>query len=140
MVAAFRKGQFMIESRLTIFNLYELAKSPDDFGIAAGALARRVEAEGHPGILSYRFFVNPAESTARAVVDYEGPDAWIGHHEIAMGWPEMRAMHAAATLVEVTFLGPITPEIAAWIESSTLTARIRSGNRLVAAFGRPVTG
>jgi hypothetical protein len=34
----------------------------------------------------------------------------------------------------------LTPEIAAWIEGSTLTARIRGGNGLVAGFRRPVTG
>lgn len=31
----------------------------------------RVEAEGRPGILSYRFFVNASERTARGVIDYK---------------------------------------------------------------------
>lgn len=43
----------MIDNRLTALNLYELKKTPEDFEIAVGALARRVEAEGHPGVLSY---------------------------------------------------------------------------------------
>lgn len=43
----------MIDNRLTVLNIYELKKSPADFEIAV-ALARRVEAEGHPGVLSYR--------------------------------------------------------------------------------------
>ncbi|MCA1440393.1 hypothetical protein I6F07_09240 [Ensifer sp. IC4062] len=126
----------MVDNRLTILNLYELKTTPEDFEIAVGALARRVEAEGHPGVLSYRFFVNASERTGRGVIDYKDPDAWIGHHEIAMGWPEMTALHAAATLVEVTFLGPLTPEIQTWIESSVLTARVRSGNIFAGGFER----
>ncbi|WP_240545110.1 hypothetical protein [Sinorhizobium fredii] len=68
----------MIDNRLTILNLYELKKTPGDFEIAVGALARRVEAEGHPGVLSYRFFVNASEGTARGVIDYNDPDAGSG--------------------------------------------------------------
>jgi hypothetical protein len=126
----------MLERQLTILNLYELKGTPEEFERAVRALAKRVEAEGHPGLLSYRFFVNAPESRARAVVEYEGPDAWIGHHELSMGWPEMRALHAAASLEEVSFFGPLTPEIKEWIERSTLTARIRSGNRFIGGFRR----
>jgi hypothetical protein len=54
-----------------------------------------------------------------------------------MGWPEMTELHSAAALAEVTFLGPLTPEIEAWIESSTLSARIRGGNGFAAGFQRP---
>lgn len=124
----------MIDSRLTILNLYELKRTPEDFEIAIGALARRVEAEGHPGVLSYRFFLNTSERTARGVIDYKDSDAWIGHHDIAMRWPEMTALHAAATLAEVIFLGPLTSEVQAWIENSALTARVRSGNIFAGGF------
>jgi hypothetical protein len=126
----------MIESRLTVLILYEIKRTPEEFELAANALATRVEAEGHPGVLSYRFFVNASENTARGVIDYEDSEAWIGHHEIAMGWPEMTALHTAALLAEITFLGPLTDDIVAWIEGSTLTARIRRGNRFAAGFHR----
>ncbi|OHV79949.1 hypothetical protein LCM4579_03555 [Ensifer sp. LCM 4579] len=129
--------QIMIDNRLTILNTYELKQTPEDFEIAVGALARRVEVEGHSGVLSYRFFVNASERTARGVIDYKDPGAWIGHHEIAMSWPEMTALHAAATLAEVIFLGPLTPEIQAWIERSALTARFRGGNIFAGGFQRP---
>ncbi|KSV83111.1 hypothetical protein N183_38270 [Sinorhizobium sp. Sb3] len=101
----------MIDNRLTVLNIYELKKPPEDFEIAVGALARRVEAEGHPGVLPYRLFVNASERTAHGVIDYKDPGAWIGHHDIAMSWPEMTALHAAATLAEVIFLRPRTSEI-----------------------------
>ncbi|WP_034883210.1 hypothetical protein M728_000143 [Ensifer sp. WSM1721] len=126
----------MIDNRLTILNLYELKRMPKDFEVAVGALAKRVEAEGHPGVLSYRFFVNASDRTARGVIDYKNPDAWIGHHDIAMRWPEMSALHATATLAEVIFLGPLTSEIQAWIESSALTARVLSGNTFAGGFQR----
>ncbi|MQW94222.1 hypothetical protein GHK48_25830 [Sinorhizobium fredii] len=53
-----------------------------------------------------------------------------------MSWPEMTALHAAATLAEVIFLGPLTTEIQAWIESSALTARVRNGNIFAGGFQR----
>lgn len=127
----------MKTERLTILNLYELKAAPDHFAQAIDALARRVQAEGDPGVLSYRFFVNASEGTARGVIDYSNPAAWIGHHDIAMGWPEMSALHEIATLSEVVFLGPMTGEIQAWIDSSTLSARIRCGYAFAGGFQRP---
>ncbi len=121
---------------LTALNTYAIIGTAGAFTTAIERLAARVEAEGHPGILSYRFFVNETEATARAVIDYHDPAAWIGHHDIAMDWPEMKALHAAARLTDVTFLGPITPEIEAWLGNSTLTARVRHGNRFAAGFQR----
>ncbi len=126
----------MSEAGLTILNRYRLTGSAEAFEAAIERLATRVEAEGHPGVLSYRFFVNPAEASARAVIDYDSPAAWVGHHNIAMGWPEMAALHAVATLDEVIFLGPLTPEIERWIAGSTLTARIRHGYRFASGFRR----
>ncbi|KSV83780.1 hypothetical protein [Sinorhizobium sp. GL28] len=67
--------------------------------------------------------MNASERTAHGVIDYKDPGAWIGHHDIAMSWPEMTALHAAATLAEVIFLCPLTSEIQAWNKSSALTAR-----------------
>jgi hypothetical protein len=77
-----------------------------------------------------------AERDSAAWVDGRvGLDAWIGHHDIAMNWPEM-AFHTAARLAEVIFLGPLTSEIQAWIESSALTARLRAGNFFAGGFQR----
>lgn len=126
----------MSEPGLTILNLYTLIGSADDFRAAIERLADRVREEGHPGVLSYRFFVNETVNTARAVIDYENASAWIGHHDIAMGWPEMAGLHGVATLSEVTFLGALTPEIQSWIDNSKLTARIRHGNSFAAGFQR----
>ncbi len=126
----------MSETRLTVLNLYSLKGTGAQFEAAIKRLAARVEREGHPGVLSYRFFVNDSEKSARAVIDYENAEAWIGHHDIAMGWPEMVGLHAVATLSEVTFLGLLTPEIKNWIENSALTAKINSGNAFAAGFRR----
>jgi len=126
----------MNEPGLTIVNLYTLTGSADAFKAAIERLVARVRDEGHPGVLSYRFFVNEAEKSARAVIDYEDAAAWIGHHDIAMGWPEMAGLHGVAALSEVTFLGPLTPEIQDWIDNSKLTARIRHGNSFAAGFQR----
>jgi hypothetical protein len=126
----------MLETPLTVLNLYRLAGDADAARAAFAALAARVEREGHPGIRSYRFFVHADQPTARAVIDYAGPSAWLGHHDIAMAWPEMRALHGVARLAEATFLGPFTPDMQTWLDRSGLTARIETGYSFVAGFRR----
>jgi hypothetical protein len=121
---------------LTILNTYILRGSADDFATAITALAARVEAEGERGVLSYRFFVSAELGQARAVIDYATPEAWIGHHDIAMAWPEMQALHGVAALSHVTFLGPMTPEIRAWLDRSGLKAAVETGYVAAAGFRR----
>ena len=125
-----------MQSSLTILNTYDILTTPEAFLAAITKLAARVEVEGHRGVLSYRFFCAPDLMQARAVIDYSGPEAWIGHHDIAMSWPEMNALHQAARLVEVTFLGEVTPEIQDWISRSTLRARLITGFSDAAGFHR----
>jgi hypothetical protein len=122
------------QTSLTILNRYQLLDSPADFTTAITALAARVQAEGDPGVLSYRFYVG--NDTAHAVIDYANPSAWIGHHDIAMAWPEMQALHAVARLADVTFLGPLTDEIRAYLAGSNLKAQIDSGYTFAAGFQR----
>ena len=126
----------MPDPQLTVLNLYTLKTTAADFEAAIRLLVARVQKEGHPGVRSYRFFVNAAHSTGRAVIDYETPEAWIGHHDLAMDWPEMKGLHAVAALSEVTFLGPLTPSILDWIATSSLTARLNQGNVFAAGFHR----
>ena len=124
----------MMITSLTILNLYRLRSGSADFVTAIRALAARVQLEGHPGVMSYRFFVNADEGLARAVIDYKDASAWIGHHDIAMDWPEMTALHATAALIEVTFLGPLSDEIRAWIAGSKLSAEVHGGYESAAEF------
>lgn len=121
---------------LTILNTYTLRGSVADFKTAITALAARVEAEGERGVLSYWFFVSADAGLARAVIDYATPKAWIGHHDISMTWPEMKALHGVAALSHVTFLGPITPEIRAWLDRSGLKAQVETGYVASAGFCR----
>ena len=121
---------------LTILNTYTLKAPAEAFTLAIRTLAARVEAEGHSGVLSYRFFVNAEEGIGRAVIDYDAPSAWIGHHDISMEWPEMKALHAVATLSDVTFLGQMTDEISAWLARSQIKAKLHTGYAAAAGFCR----
>ena len=121
---------------LTILNQYRLHDTAAHFTAAIAALAARVESSGEPGVLSYRFFVSEAVPVAHAVIDYATPQAWIGHHDRSMLWPEMQALHRVATLDEVTFLGPLTEDIQAWLAKSSLRAKVHSGFTLAAGFRR----
>ena len=122
--------------QLTILNLYRLTASAAAFSDAVTALAGRVERDGEQGLLSYRFWLNEPGGSARAVIDYATPEAWIGHHDISMSWPEMKALHTVARLEEVTFLGPLTPEIRSWLAGSSLTATLHDGFAAAAGFHR----
>lgn len=125
-----------MQSTLTILSQYDIQTTPEAFLLAIANLAARVKAEGHEGGLSYRFFSNPSQRQARAVIEYTGPSAWIGHHDISMNWPEMQALNNAARLVEITFLGEMTAEIQNWIDHSTLGARLNNGFDFAAGFHR----
>jgi hypothetical protein len=122
---------------LAILNLYQLTGTPEAFAAAVQALAARVRAEGEPGLLSYAFHLSPETRQARAVITYTGPEAWIGHHEISFGWPEMQAMHGVARLAEVDILGPFTPEMRAWLAKSPLQPVLRHYGVAAGGFTRP---
>ena len=126
----------MSKAHLTVLNFYTLKGAAAEFRAEIEVLADRVRREGHSGVRSYQFYVNTDEKSARAVIEYENAAAWIGHHDIAMAWPEMKGLHAVAALSEVTFLGEITPEIKSWIDRSTLTAKLNVGNYFAAGFRR----
>lgn len=126
----------MISEKLIITNHYQLIQSAERFHLAIKALVARVEKEGHAGVLAYRFYVNETENCARGIIEYANPDGWIGHHDTSMGWPEMKALHSVANLVHVTFHGPVNQSILNWINSSSLTATLSTGNEFAAGFER----
>ncbi len=124
--------------RLVAVNDYTLLGPAQDFAQAAAALADRVRTEGEPGVLAYLFFADPAAGTARAVVQYRDPAAWIGHHDRSFGWPEMKALHAAARLREVALLGEVPPEIHDWLARAGLAVPLRLYPLAAAGFVRPM--
>ena len=88
-------------AEVIVVNNYQL-RDGAGFEAAVAALVARVRDKGHPGVRSYRFF-RPTPDMGRAVVTYDGPEAWVGHHDIIMGWPEMAALRRAADLTEIEY-------------------------------------
>ena len=105
------------------------------FAAAVQALVARVQDRGHKGVRSYRFFC-PTPAEGRAVVIYDDPEAWVGHHDLIMGWPELAALRAVADLEEVLLFGPVTPAMQAWIDRMRLGPRVRLMGEPVAGFLR----
>lgn len=120
---------------LTAMLTYRLILSPETFRSAAERLAARVLAEGDQGVLSYRFFVDNGQ-TARALVDYRDTAAWMGHHRLIGGWPEIAELRQAAAVSEIVFLGDVTGEMFDWLAAAGIKATILSGNTLAAGFVR----
>jgi len=74
------------------------------------------QAEGERDVQSNRFCIGT--STARVVINNTGPAAWNGQHAISMDWPDIAALDRVARLIDVTLLGPVTPEIVKWLANS----------------------
>ena len=138
-----------VDDRVTIINQYAL-RDRGAFVAAVTALAARVRVEGHTGVLSYRFYAPEGTgmqlAEGRAVVIYAnpaalapqpGPAAWVGHHDTAMGWPEMANLRAAAELVEIAIHGPLSDAMANWLDRSGLAPRCVHHGLSVVGFERP---
>jgi hypothetical protein len=115
---------------------YALKVPPTVFDAITRKLSARVSAEGAPGVLAYRFFVNADDGTARLSVVYADAAAWIAHHEIAMYWPEIAALRAAAALTEIVLMGPVTDAIRDWLAGSGITAQVVTGFAPAGGFVR----
>jgi quinol monooxygenase YgiN len=99
---------------------YNLVQSRDAFIAAIQALAKRTEAEGHPGVLGYKFFANTNTETAGAVITYTDASAWLAHHQIAYQWEEMPQLQATVKLQSLALFGPLNEEVEAWIQKAGL--------------------
>lgn len=123
-----------MSSEIVVVNFYAL-RNPDGFDRALRALVPRVRLQGHAGLRSYRFF-GSGPKERRLVAIYEGPEAWVGHHDLIMGWQEMVALRAAARLARTDLYGPISPAMQAWIDQMGLGAKLRHQGEAIAGFRR----
>lgn len=121
-------------AEVVVINRYDI-RDAGAFEAAVAALVARVRSVGHPGVRSYHFFRTEAVE-GRAVVVYDGPAAWVAHHDIIMGWPEMSALRGAADLQEIDLHGPVTDEGRSWIDRMGLAAKVRYRGAAVAGFHR----
>ncbi|MDP3193649.1 hypothetical protein [Tabrizicola sp.] len=121
-------------SEIVVVNFYSL-RDPQGFDRALRVLVPRVRLQGHEGLRSYRFF-GSGPKERRLVAIYEGPSAWVGHHDLIMAWPEMVALRAAARLARTDLYGPITPPMQAWIEEMGLAKKLRHQGEAIAGFRR----
>jgi hypothetical protein len=126
-----------IDQMIVAQNRYVLTGPAEAFVTAVKALAARVNHEGHPGVLSYRFFTGG--QTGVADVIYADADAWIGHHDCAMEWPEMAALRRAARLEHVTLCGPVTQAILEWCRDHGLTMPMTLATTFAGGFDRRET-
>ena len=110
-----------LSSQVVQVTHYNLVQSRDAFIAAIQALAKRTEAEGHPGVLGYKFFVNTKTETAGAVITYADANAWFAHHQIAYQWEEMPQLQATVKLQSLTLVGPLNEEVEAWIQKAGLS-------------------
>lgn len=121
-------------SEIVVVNFYAL-RDPEGFDRALKVLVPRVRLQGHKGLRSYRFF-GSGPKERRLVAIYEGPEAWVGHHDLIMSWQEMVALRAAARLARTDLYGPISPPMQAWIDEMGLGKKLRHQGEGIAGFRR----
>ena len=121
-------------SEIVVVNFYTL-RDAEGFDRALRALVPRVRLQGHEGLRSYRFF-GSGPKERRLVAIYRGPEAWVGHHDLIMGWPEMVTLRAAARLARVDLYGPLTAPMRDWVDEMGLGAKLRHQGEAIAGFRR----
>lgn len=121
-------------SEIVVVNFYAL-RDPEGFDRALKVLVPRVRLQGHKGLRSYRFF-GSGPKERRLVAIYDGPEAWVGHHDLIMSWQEMVALRAAARLARTDLYGPISPTMQAWIDEMGLGRKLRHQGEGIAGFRR----
>jgi hypothetical protein len=100
---------------------YDLAADAAAYVTAIRRLAERTAAEGHPGVLHYRFYVDRDSNAAGATIIYQDANAWQRHHEMAYQWPEMGDLQATVRLKRLALFGPITPEVEEWLTGADIS-------------------
>jgi hypothetical protein len=121
-------------SEIVVVNFYSL-RDAEAFDRAVKLLVARVRLSGHQGVRSYRFF-GSGPKERRLVAIYEGPEAWVGHHDLIMAWPEMVALRAAARLARTDLYGPLTPPMRDWVDQMGLGKKLRHQGEVIAGFRR----
>ncbi len=121
-------------SEIVVVNFYAL-RDAYSFDRALRTLVPRVRLQGHQGLCSYRFF-GSGPKERRLVAIYDGPEAWVGHHDLIMAWPEMVALRAAARLARTDLYGPISPAMQDWIDQMGLGRKLRHQGEAIAGFRR----
>jgi hypothetical protein len=121
-------------SEIVVVNFYAL-RDPDGFDRTLRILVPRVRLQGHDGLRSYRFF-GSGPKERRLVAIYAGPEAWVGHHDLIMPWPEMVALRAAARLARTDLYGPMTAAMRDWIDKMGLGRKLRHQGEAIAGFRR----
>ena len=121
-------------SEIVVVNFYAL-RDPDGFDRAVRLLVPRVRLQGHDGLRSYRFF-GSGPKERRLVSIYDGPAAWVGHHDQIMAWPELIALRAAASLARTDLYGPLTPPMQDWVDRMGLGRKLRHQGEAIVGFRR----
>jgi hypothetical protein len=121
-------------SEIVVVNFYTLREATA-FDRALRVLVPRVRLQGHEGLRSYRFF-GSGPKERRLVAIYAGPEAWVGHHDLIMAWPEMVALRSAARLSRVDLYGPLTPPMQDWVDRLGLGKTVRHQGEAIAGFRR----
>lgn len=125
-------------AEVVVVSFYSL-RDVEAFDRAVRALVSRMKLQDPAGLRGYRFF-GSGPRMRRLVAIYETPDAWVRHHNLIVGWPEMVSFRAAARMRRVRLYGLATPEMEHWVERMRQGRIIHQGGKTIPLFRRQGPG
>lgn len=114
----------------------DLTKGKDAFEPFVKDLARKMETDGHSGLIGYNVYFDEADDAAVFVITYENADAFLAHHEIIGNWEEIPHGMTMSQVTGMAFLGPRTPPLDDWISSRPFPFKVGLFNHHAAGFLR----
>jgi hypothetical protein len=94
-----------VQSHVTIVAQFELTQPRADFEDALRALVGRVEKEGVPGLLAYRFYTSPHSNKCGGVITFASEQAMRDHQQLVANWEEYTRLQSMMKLVDLRLFG-----------------------------------
>ena len=114
----------------------DLTKGKGAFEPFIKGLAKKMEIDGHGGLIGYNVYFDEADDAAVFVITYENADAFLAHHDIISDWEEIPHGMSRSQGTGMACLGPRTPSLNEWISSRPFPFKVDLFDHHAAGFLR----
>jgi hypothetical protein len=108
---------------VTLVEVLELTGSQEEFVAAGQAMARRLEAEGIPSLVSVHLYADPGSTEAGVVLTFADPGEMMRHIEMIAGWEEFARFVTTVRPIDVRVYGKLTPEAEEWLRHMNVVGK-----------------
>ena len=108
---------------VTLVEVLELIGSFEEFAAAAESMARRLEAEGIPSLVSVHLYAEPGSTEAGVVLTFADPGEMMRHIDMIAGWEEFARFVRTVKPIDVRVYGKLNPEAEAWLRNINIVGK-----------------